>query len=251
MATQQSIPAPRAPRVTLPGTRFHRVRKTIQSICVTIFILLPLFDIMRVDLVRQRFYFFGAELWISEFSILFLTMMFLWILVAAMAMIYGRFYCGYLCPQMIFSEAANTLEKRVARFVNRSLSNLGAGLRQFLTRALFYIILLPASVFFSFVFVSFFIPPADLFHRLLSFDIRTAGGIFGASVTLITFLDFAFLRQGFCTAIYTVLVAGDERVIAAIDYPQVDSHLFQLDAVVSRKKQLLPHLARHLQRLEA
>jgi polyferredoxin len=107
------------------------VRKTIQTICVIIFILLPLFDIMRVDLVRQRFYFFGAELWISEFSILFLTMMFLWILVAAMAMIYGRFYCGYLCPQMIFSEAANTIEKRITRMVNRNLSNLGAGARAF------------------------------------------------------------------------------------------------------------------------
>jgi polyferredoxin len=187
--------------VTLPGTKFHRVRKTIQTICVIVFILLPLFDIMRVDLVRQRFYFFGAELWISEFSILFLTMMFLWILVAAMAMIYGRFYCGYLCPQMIFSEAANTLEKRVKRMVNRKFSTLGAGSRGFLAHALFYVILLPASVFFTFVFVSFFIPPADLFHRLLSLDIRTAGGIFGASVTLLTFLDFAFLRQRFCTAI--------------------------------------------------
>ena len=69
------------------------------------------------------------------------------------------------------------------------------------TRTAFYIILLPGSVFVTFVFVSFFIPPADLFQRLLRFDIRTAGGIVGASVTLLTFFDFAFLRQGFCTAI--------------------------------------------------
>ena len=190
-----------SPRVTLPGTRYHRVRKTVQSICVVIFILMPLFDVMRVDLVRQRFYFFGAELWISEFSILFLTMMFLWILVAAMAMIYGRFYCGYLCPQMIFSEAANTIEKRIKRLVNRKLGALGPRTRDALALALLYLILLPASIFFTFVFVSFFIPPADLLHRLLTLDMRTAGGIFGASVTLLTFLDFAFLRQGFCTAI--------------------------------------------------
>jgi cytochrome c oxidase accessory protein FixG len=190
-----------APRVTLPGTKFHRVRKTVQSICVTIFILLPLFDVMRVDLIRQRFYFFGAELWISEFSIIFLAMMFLWIFIAAMAMIYGRFYCGYLCPQMIFSEAANTIEKRVAKLVNRNFSGLSSNARKVIARAALYAILLPASIFFSFVFVSFFIPPADLFHRLLSFDIRTAGGIVGASVTLVTFLDFAFLRQTFCTAI--------------------------------------------------
>jgi inorganic pyrophosphatase/exopolyphosphatase len=39
-------------------------------------------------------------------------------------------------------------------------------------------------------------------------------------------------------------------VIDTIEYPRLGSHLFQLDAVVSRKKQLLPHLARHLARLE-
>jgi len=47
-----------------------------------------------------------------------------------------------------------------------------------------------------------------------------------------------------------LLVAGDERIIDAIGYPRLESHLFQLDAVVSRKKQLLPHLARHLAHLD-
>jgi cytochrome c oxidase accessory protein FixG len=192
---------PRAPRVTLPGTRYHSVRKTVQSICFVIFVLLPMTDAMRFDIPRQRFYFFGAELWISEFSILFLTMMFLWILVAAMAMIYGRFYCGYLCPQMIFSESATWIERRIARAVNRKLSKWNGLTRKWTARAAFYVMLLPGSVFVTFVFVSFFVPPADLFQRLLSFDIRTAGGIVGASVTLLTFLDFAFLRQRFCTVI--------------------------------------------------
>ena len=114
-------------RNILPGTHFHRIRRTVQSICFVIFVFLPLFDVMRVDLPRQRFYFFGAELWISEFAIIFLTMMFLWILVAAMAMIYGRFWCGYLCPQMIFSEAADGLEKRINRMINRKFSTLGPG----------------------------------------------------------------------------------------------------------------------------
>ena len=76
-------------RNILPGTHFHRIRRTVQSICFLIFVLLPLFDVMRVDLPRQRFFFFGAELYINEFAIVFLTMMFLWILVAAGAMIYG------------------------------------------------------------------------------------------------------------------------------------------------------------------
>lgn len=202
MSTNSPPPASaRAPRVTLPGTRYHRVRKTVQSVCFVIFLLLPLTDAMRIDITRQRFYFFGAELWISEFSIVFLTMMFLWILIAAMAMIYGRFYCAYLCPQMIFSETATWLERKITRTVNRKLSRLSDGAKKWIARAAFIVVLLPASVFVTFVFVSFFVPPSDLLQRLLRFDIRTAGGMVGAGVTLLTFFDFAFLRRRFCTAI--------------------------------------------------
>lgn len=201
MNTQAETRNTRSARIVIPGTQFHRVRKTVQAVCFAIFVTLPLLDIMRIDLPRQKFYFFGAELWISEFSIVFLTLMFLWILIAAMAMVYGRFWCGYLCPQMIFSETANGLEKRIIRFVNRKMPNAGPRLRRVAAALLFGIVLLPASVFVTFVFVSYFVPPLDLFHRLLSLDIRTAGGIVGASVTLVTFLDFALLRQRFCTAI--------------------------------------------------
>jgi manganese-dependent inorganic pyrophosphatase len=47
-----------------------------------------------------------------------------------------------------------------------------------------------------------------------------------------------------------LLAAGDERVVSAIDYPRLDGHLYQLDGVVSRKKQLLPHLVGLLRKLE-
>jgi len=193
--------APKPVRMILPGTRYHRVRKTVQLICFIIFILLPLFNIIRFDIPHERFYFFGAELWISEFSIIFLALIFLMFTIAAVAMLYGRIYCGYLCPQMIFSEAANALESFIKRKVNRKLSGLSPLARKVLSVALFSAVLLPVAVFVSFVFISFFVQPVDLFHRLLSLDIRTSGGILGASVTLVTLLDFAFLRQRFCTAI--------------------------------------------------
>jgi len=38
-------------------------------------------------------------------------------------------------------------------------------------------------------------------RRLLAFDIRTAGGIAGATTTLFTLLDFLFVRQRFCTTV--------------------------------------------------
>jgi len=205
----------------LPGTNYHRLRKTIHVICVVIFITLPLLNIMRFDIPRQRFYFFGAELWINEFGIIFLSLMFCLFLVTAMAMIYGRMYCSYLCPQMIFSEASVTLEDKLKRWVNKRFIDLAVGTRIFISRSFFYAILLVASVFLAFIFISYFVEPRDLVHRLAHLDIKTAGGIAGAVTTLLTLIDFAFLRQRFCTTVcpygYLQGILADKNTLL-IDY---------------------------------
>lgn len=179
---------------------YHRFRKVIHAICVVIFFALPFANLMRADIPHQRFYFFGYELWISEFSIIFFSLMFLMFIVAAMAMFYGRVYCGYLCPQMIFSEASIALESKLTRTVNKYV-RWSAGPRKFLSQFLFYAIAAAASVVLAFVFISYFVEPRDLLHRLLAFDIKTAGGIAGATTTLLTLMDFLFLRQRFCTTV--------------------------------------------------
>ncbi len=198
------------------GFSFHRLRKVIHLICVAIFFMLPLSNLVRFDIPRQRFYFFGYELWISEFSIIFFSLMFLLFVVAAGAMLYGRIYCGYLCPQMIFSEASVAVENRIWRFVNKHLS-WGAKANRIVSRTTFTVVLVLASVVLAFVFISYFVEPRDLFHRLMSFDIRTAGGIAGASTTLLTLLDFLLVRQRFCTTVcpygYLQGMLGDSNTL--------------------------------------
>jgi len=189
-------PLPAAER----GMSFHRFRKAIHLICVVIFFALPFANLMRFDIPRQRFYFVGYELWISEFSIIFFSLMFLMFIVAAMAMLYGRVYCGYLCPQMIFSEASLTLESKLTRTINKYVRG-SAQKRKMLSQFLFYSIAAAASVVLAFAFISYFVEPRDLLHRLLAFDIKTAGGIAGATTTLFTLLDFLFVRQRFCTTV--------------------------------------------------
>lgn len=184
-----------------PGSdAYHRFRKAIHVFCVAVFFALPFANLMRFDIPHQRFYFFGYELWISEFSVVFFSLMFLMFIIAAMAMFYGRVYCGYLCPQMIFSEASLFLESKISRTVNKYV-RWSAARRRLLSGSIFYLIAALASVVLAFVFISYFVEPRDLFRRLLKLDVRTAGGIAGASTTLLTLLDFLFLRQRFCTTV--------------------------------------------------
>ncbi len=198
-------PLPKCDRQPTAGSSprplsFHRLRKGIHVGCVVIFFALPFANLMRFDIPRQRFYFFGYELWISEFSIIFFSLMFLMFVVTAMAMLYGRVYCGYLCPQMIFGEASIALESKLTRTVNKYV-RWDAKKRKLLSRSLFYAIATAGSVVLAFGFISYFVEPRDLFHRLLTLDIKTTGGFAGAVTTLLTLIDFLFLRQRFCTTV--------------------------------------------------
>jgi cytochrome c oxidase accessory protein FixG len=180
---------------------WHRLRKRIHLFCFLVFLALPFFNLVRFDLPRQRFYFFGHELWISEFGIVFLTLMFLLFVLVALSVFYGRIYCGYLCPQMIFSEASHALEARLRRWTGKKLISWNPKRRALAAGALFHILVGAASIALAFVFIAYFVEPRDLFHRLLSFDIQTAGGISGAAVTLVTYLDFSLLRLRFCATV--------------------------------------------------
>lgn len=63
-------------------------------------------------------------------------------------------------------------------------------------------------------------------------------------------LHFATLMITDITRHFSLLmVAGDARVKDAIDYPEQADGLFQMEGVVSRKKQLLPHLMQVLARI--
>src|SRR5689334_23974523 len=112
---------------------WHSIRKRVHIACFLIFLALPFLDVMRFDNPRQRFYFFGYDLWINEFAIIFFALMFLMFLVVAMSVFYGRVYCGYLCPQMIFSEGSVSLEGRLLRWAFKR------GYSKWVGGALFYL----------------------------------------------------------------------------------------------------------------
>jgi cytochrome c oxidase accessory protein FixG len=193
--------AERLPPLPPQETVYRRIRKRVHLACFLAFVAAPFTNLMRFDIPRQRFYFAGQELWISEFAIIFFAMMFLMFVIAASAIIHGRIYCSYACPQMIFSEWSVSVEKWAGEQARRWLKGASAEMRKAVGRGIFYAVLAVASVFLAFVFTSYFLEPKDLLGRLLHFDVVTVGGITGATVTLITFLDFTLVRHKFCTTV--------------------------------------------------
>ncbi len=182
---------------------WHRLRKRVHLFCTAVFLALPFLNVARFDIPRQRFYFFGYDLWINEFAIVFFALMFLMFLVVAMSVFYGRVYCGYLCPQMIFSEASGSLEATLRRWaVKRGYPKAVAG-------ALFYAAVALSSVALGFAFIAYFVAPRDAFSG--------AASVSWAVVAVLTFLDFTLVRQRFCTTVcpygYLQGLIGDGKTL--------------------------------------
>jgi hypothetical protein len=146
-------------RPPLSGERsFHRIRKRVHAVCVLIFVVLPLTNLMRFDIPHERFYFAGSDL-ISRVRDPLLHADVPDVRHRGGRDDLGPRHCGYLCPQMIFSEASIALQDRLRRFCARRASRLKPRTREILSRVLLYAAIGAASVFFSFVFIAYFIEP--------------------------------------------------------------------------------------------
>lgn len=181
---------------TLPRWTGHytRRRRWIQIAFLVVFALLPLADLFRFDLTAGRLHVFGSEIWLDEWTYLWLAIMFLMWLVGALSLIFGRVYCAYACPQMVFSELAHDCDA----LAKRLLRGMDPKRQKQLARVLSLGAIAVISVVASVLFMGYFAPMGSVVDRLLHLDLRLWLGAVGGATALLAFLDLVFVRESFC-----------------------------------------------------
>jgi polyferredoxin len=186
---------------------WKRYRRVIEVAQAAFFTGLPFLKVggesaLRFDLVNLKLHFFGAVIWISEFYLVLLAVIFLLLFIITVTNVLGRIWCGWLCPQTVLLDlsldVAKLLPLRNASFIQR-------------------IILFPLSALVSLTLIWYFVPPADALRGL--FTSKTLTGFFLAQWALV-YADLAFLGRIFCKTVcpYSMLQSGlfdkDTLVIA-------------------------------------
>jgi polyferredoxin len=154
---------------------------------------------LRFDIPGGKLLFFGIPLWLSEFHLVLVGMLAVLLLALAVTVIFGRIWCGWLCPQTVLPEisswAATLLPARWRK----------TGGRMFL-------FLLSGAASLS--VIATFVPPSDA--GALLFRSRIVAGIFLAQWAVFFFL-LALLGPTFCSTVcpYSMLqnVLFDERTL--------------------------------------
>ncbi|MBX7057658.1 MAG: cytochrome c oxidase accessory protein CcoG [Leptospirales bacterium] len=183
----------------------HRsIKNRINYLLFALFMGLPFIRIGGVPLVlldipARKFHIFGLTIWPQELYFLHMLVIFLGLSLFFFTALFGRIWCGYACPQTIFTDAYNFTGKLIVG------SAFGKPTMTALDRVKLAVIWLLQSFFFSFIFLAYFVPFEEMFRRLAHFEVFAAGSslpafwvlALGAS-TAVAFFNMFYYRENLC-----------------------------------------------------
>ena len=68
---------------------------------------------LRFDIPTLRLHFFGVSLGMDEFFLVFAAALFFILLIVGVTLLFGRIWCGWVCPQTVIADFTAFAEKMV------------------------------------------------------------------------------------------------------------------------------------------
>lgn len=92
-----------------PAGKFYDIRKYVSYFLLTILMVSPFVKIngnqlFLFNVLERKFSIFGFSFWPQDFYIMVIAMIIMVVFVALFTVVFGRIFCGWICPQTIFME---------------------------------------------------------------------------------------------------------------------------------------------------
>jgi len=152
------------------------------------------------DLPARKFYIFGLTFWPQDFLLLTLLLMMSALSLFLFTAVAGRLWCGYACPQTVWTEAFLWMERLVEgnRQQQMKLDQSPWSARKFRIKATKQLLWIGFAAWTGFTFVSFFTPAAKLGHEIASFSVGPWEGFWMVFYGFATYGNAGFLREQVC-----------------------------------------------------
>jgi len=161
--------------------------------------------LLLFNLLERKFIIFGQAFWPQDFYLFGLGMIILVLFIALFTVVYGRLFCGWVCPQTIFME---NVFRRVEYFIEgdwkqqMKLNRDPWTNQKIFKKTSKHIIFFAISFVIANTFLAYIIGVDELIHIVTSPVSEHIGGLAGITVFSGVFYGvFAFLREQVCTTI--------------------------------------------------
>ena len=150
--------------------------------------------LVLLDIGARRFHFGPLTIFPDELYFLWLLIIGLAIALFFFTAIAGRLWCGWACPQTVFTDVFAAIGRRIEGWKGHVRPKHVSPWRRVLMHAVWLLL----CAVFAFHLVAYFHSPYDLVSEIRAGLLpKTATGIW-AFLTLVTYADFAIVRQTFC-----------------------------------------------------
>ncbi|WP_019339292.1 cytochrome c oxidase accessory protein CcoG [Stutzerimonas stutzeri] len=152
------------------------------------------------DLPERKFYIFGATFWPQDFILLSALLIICAFGLFFITVFAGRIWCGYTCPQSVFTWVFMWAEKVTEGDRNQrmKLDKAPMSANKFLRKAAKHSIWLAVSLAIGITFVGYFTPIRDLVPDLVTFQVGGWAAFWVGFFALATYGNAGYLREQVC-----------------------------------------------------
>jgi cytochrome c oxidase accessory protein FixG len=152
------------------------------------------------DLVARKFYIFGIVLWPQDFiylAALLIVCAYLLFLATAVA---GRVWCGFACPQTVYTEIFMWIERRIEgnRSARMRLDRQGASVEKLARKSAKHLAWGALALWTGFTFVGYFTPIHALSHEIVTLSLGPWESFWILFYGFATYGNAGWMREQVC-----------------------------------------------------
>lgn len=160
-------------------TIIRRYRRASQLTVLALLILSPFLHLFRFDIPTTSLYLFGMRLWVKHAFVFTLLMVLVIYVIITASFLFGRLFCGWVCPQNLFNELGRQWDQRFGRTGAIALSFV-------------------VSLFGGFVVWSYFSDGVDLLRRYVAGEMPAGPSLFIVAFAIFFTAAMAWWRTAIC-----------------------------------------------------
>ena len=152
------------------------------------------------DLAARKFYIFGIVFWPQDFIYLTILLMISAYSLFLFTTVAGRLWCGYACPQTVYTEMFLWVERVVEgdRVAQMRLDKAGLSSRKVALKSAKHAVWIAISLWTGFTFVGYFTPIGDLGRAVFSLTLGPWETFWLFFYGLATYGNAGWMREQVC-----------------------------------------------------
>ena len=173
-----------------------------------------------LDLPNREFHIFGLTFWPQDFFYFAVLLIIAGIALFFFTALAGRLWCGFSCPQTVWTEAFLWIERKIegTRAQQMKLDKAPFSSNKFYKKLTKHFIWITLSAFTGFIFVGYFTPVDVLWNNIITLELGPWESFWVIFYSLATYGNAGWLREQVC--------------LYMCPYARFQSAMFDMDTLV-------------------